>query len=270
VLPVHTGSRSCNPSSRLTCPSVPAISAAWLQQLTCRTSARFRARAPGPVSGQLCRAPGGRTGHDDAGFLLPFGCRHSLLGHPVPPGASAPLAIGLQHTTAARTLAGFPCSARVRTSWDGRPLYPGDSGVHTTAARSAVAACRFTAASPCHPGAAIRPGGVRVTRHHQGFTGIRPSSLPLTCDPGTDTGALGLSPELHTPASRTRRRMSGRGQVANTDLKSHPRHHRTSTTDLLITCDLTSQPRRPIIPVAAAASRAMGDEQESAAQSLAV
>jgi hypothetical protein len=32
--------------------------------------------------------------------------------------------------------------------------------------------------------------GVRVTRHHQGFTGIRPSSLPLTCDPGTDTGAL--------------------------------------------------------------------------------
>src|SRR6266545_8382768 len=56
------GWRSCNPSSRLTCPSVPAILAASLQQLTCLTSARFHARAPGPVSGQLCSTPGGRTG----------------------------------------------------------------------------------------------------------------------------------------------------------------------------------------------------------------
>ena len=58
-------------------------------------SARFRARAPGPVSGRLCRAPGGRAGNDGAGFPLPFGRRRSLPGHPVPPGASAPLAIGL-------------------------------------------------------------------------------------------------------------------------------------------------------------------------------
>ena len=93
--PPIPGWRSCNPSSRLTCPSVPAILAASLHQLTCLTSARFRARAPGPVSGQLCSAPGGRTGHDGAGFLLPFGRRHSLLGHPVPPGDSAPLTIGL-------------------------------------------------------------------------------------------------------------------------------------------------------------------------------
>jgi hypothetical protein len=28
-------------------------------------------------------------------FLLPFSHRHSLLGHPVPPGSSAPLTIGL-------------------------------------------------------------------------------------------------------------------------------------------------------------------------------
>ena len=28
-------------------------------------------------------------------FLSPFGHRHSLLGHPVPPGASAPLTVGL-------------------------------------------------------------------------------------------------------------------------------------------------------------------------------
>jgi len=88
--------------------------AAWLQRLTCLMSARFRARAPGPVSGQLCSAPGGGAGHAGAGFLLPFGRRHSLLGHPVPPGASAPLAIGLPpRHLAARTRAGFPCSARM-------------------------------------------------------------------------------------------------------------------------------------------------------------
>ena len=113
---------------------------------------------------------------------------------------------------------------------------------------------------PLHGGQSLSPRcrypsrGVRVTRHHQGFTGIRPSSLPLTCDPGTDTGALGLSPELHTPASRTRRRMSGRGQVPNTDPKSHIRHHRTSTTDLLTTSDLTSQPRHPIVQLAVSTS----------------
>jgi hypothetical protein len=35
---------------------------ASLHQLTCLTSARFRARAPGPVSGQSCSTPGRRTG----------------------------------------------------------------------------------------------------------------------------------------------------------------------------------------------------------------
>jgi hypothetical protein len=38
----------------------------------------------------------------------------------------------------------------------------------------------------------------------------------MTYDPGTGTGALGLSPELRTPAARTRRRTSGREQIPNT------------------------------------------------------
>jgi hypothetical protein len=62
IAPPRPGWRSCNPSSRPTCPSVPAVLAAWLHQLTCLTSARFRARAPGPVSGQSCSAPGGEPG----------------------------------------------------------------------------------------------------------------------------------------------------------------------------------------------------------------
>jgi hypothetical protein len=85
-----------------TSPSIPAVLRPALRCVTCRTLTSvldrlFRARAPGPISGQLCSAPGGRAGHDGAGLLLPFGRRHSLPGHPVPPGDHAPLTIGLPH-----------------------------------------------------------------------------------------------------------------------------------------------------------------------------
>ena len=49
------------------------------------TSAPFRVRAPGPVSGQLCEHDHWRRSQSSVrGFLLPFGHRHSLLGHPAP------------------------------------------------------------------------------------------------------------------------------------------------------------------------------------------
>src|SRR5262249_60402249 len=93
--PLHHALVSVHRHRLLTCPSVPAVTICSSSTAHLPTSARFRAQAPGPVSSQLDSTPGGRTGHDDAGFLLPFGRRRSLLGHPVPPGASAPLAIGL-------------------------------------------------------------------------------------------------------------------------------------------------------------------------------
>ena len=115
---------------------------ASLHQLTCLTSARFRARAPGPVSGQLCHAPGGRTGLNGAGFLLPFGRRPSLLGHPVPPRGSAPLTIGLPRYPA-RTRAGFPCSARVRRGWGRVPSLPRGLRCLHGQLISLTAACRL-------------------------------------------------------------------------------------------------------------------------------
>jgi hypothetical protein len=50
-----------------------------------------------------------------------------------------------------------------------------------------------------HPEPAIHQPGLRVTRHHRGFTTVHPSGLPLTCNPVDGTRVLGLSPELHTP-----------------------------------------------------------------------
>jgi hypothetical protein len=62
----------------LTCPSVSAFWQGLRQRLTKPTSAHFRARHS-PVSGQLCGTTVGGTACRP-GFLLPFGCRHSLLG----------------------------------------------------------------------------------------------------------------------------------------------------------------------------------------------
>ena len=62
LLPVHTGVESCSPSLRLTCPSVPAVTICSSSPAHQPTSARFRARAPGPVTGQLYKAPAEEPG----------------------------------------------------------------------------------------------------------------------------------------------------------------------------------------------------------------
>jgi len=67
--------------------------------------------------------------------------RHSLLGHPVPPGDRPSLRSA--HRAFARILSGFPRSARVRHDRVGCPLYPGDGGalpVGGSAVRPAPAA----------------------------------------------------------------------------------------------------------------------------------
>jgi hypothetical protein len=56
----------------LTFPSVPASRILTLRRSTRLTSAPFRGRAPGPVSGQLSKTTSGGTGHRCPGFLSPF------------------------------------------------------------------------------------------------------------------------------------------------------------------------------------------------------
>jgi hypothetical protein len=208
------------------------------------TSARFRARAPGPVSSRLYATAGGGTGQFRSAFPVPFGRRHSLFGHPVPPGDSAPLTIGLPRQTTSTDPDGVSMF-RTRETRPGRA--PSVSrGRRCSHDRPEIHGRRLPLPNgqPLSPRSYCPPRGAGVTGHHQGFTGIHPSSLPLTCGPGTEPAPLGFPLKLRTPASRTRRRTSGRGHVSNTDPKSRPRHHRTSPTDSLTTCDLMSQSRR--------------------------
>ena len=66
------------------------------QRATRLTSAPFRVQAPGLVCGQLYEHDRiWRVRSPVLAFLSPFGCRRSLLGHPVPSRGSASLAVGL-------------------------------------------------------------------------------------------------------------------------------------------------------------------------------
>ena len=120
-------------------------------------------------------------------------------------------------TSAARTRAGFPRSARMRPGWDGASSVPRGRRCRHDRVWCPIAACRFTTTRPCHPGSALPSRDASITRHQQGFTPFaRPAfSSPVAAQTGQ--AALGFSPELHTPRHRVTGRMSGRGQVLDTD-----------------------------------------------------
>jgi hypothetical protein len=72
---------------------------------------------------------------------------------------------------------------------------------------------------PLHSGQSLHPDAdpppeLLITRHHQGFTAVHPSGLPLACGPRVEQEPLGFSPSF-TP-HRYRRRMSGWGQALST------------------------------------------------------
>ncbi len=159
---------------------------ASLQQLTCLTSARFRARAPGPVSGQLCSAPGGRTGHDSAGFLLPFGRRHPLLeascparglcpsrDRPTAPpaGGADPSGVSMFRTHETRLGPGALCTPGTTA-----PTRPG------TIPSRRLPPPSGRSLSPRHHDPSR---DVQLTRHLQEFTGVHPRpAFPSPVTPG--------------------------------------------------------------------------------------
>ena len=162
-------------------------------------SARFRARATGPISGQLYEPI--RGGPIDlvrfpVAFRLPAfaswaSCTRRGLGPSLPPAYRHP-------RTAWRTPTGFPCSARMRPDWGWVPLYPGDGGVHTAALNPWPPPAAFQRpvpvipASRTVPGCAINEASARVHWHSPH---AQPSPRLWTPD---GTGSLGRSRELRT------------------------------------------------------------------------
>ena len=128
----------------------------------------------GPGIRPVIRDSQRRAGHRYPAFLPPFGHRHSLLGHPVPPGNYAPLTVGLPiHPKVHRTLTGFPCFTRMRNGWGWVSSVPRRRRCPHGQATSLTAARHIAAACPCLPGTAIRPRESRLR-------GISKASLLFT------------------------------------------------------------------------------------------
>jgi hypothetical protein len=144
-------------------------------------------------------------------FPAAFRRQPSLLGASCPARGFRPSYDRPTAPQAARTRAGFPCSARVRPGWLGLPSVLRGGGAHTTGIRPGRRLPLLNG-QPCRPGLQPAPGRIIGEASARVHCHSPHTSLPLTCDPGRN-GVLGLSPELRTQPGRTRQRTSGRGQA---------------------------------------------------------
>ena len=98
------------------------------------------------------------------------------------------------------------------TTGEDAPYTPTTTVFLQPRSRPSAAARRLPTARLLPPRYCSHPARLGVTTHHQGFTGVRPSGLPLTCSPQDGTGTLGLEPFSFAPR-RYQRRTSGWGQA---------------------------------------------------------
>ena len=160
---------------------------------------------------------------------MPFGHRHPLVGHPVPPVGFRPSHDRpTEPRSRVRTPTGFPRSAHARCDRGGRPLYPEASGVHATDVGSPVAACRLCQ----RPGPTTRifPSVVPGSRSRGIIRGSLAFARPVFPSPGCSpdgTGALGLLPRAsHPQQAGPVGRTSRWGLISNTDQELRLRHRR--------------------------------------------
>jgi hypothetical protein len=147
----------------------------------------------------------------DPGFPLPFGCRPSLFEPSCARPGVAPSSRSAYRAPGARTRTGLSRSARTSCDRKGCPLNPGDDGAPAAATQIAGRRLPHRNGMSLHPGTTCHHPGLNVTRHQQGFTGVHPPGLPLTCNPRMARGSLGF-PRSSAPR-RYQQRTSGQGQA---------------------------------------------------------
>src|ERR1019366_5487222 len=187
-----------------------------LQRLTCHTSARFRVRTPGSVSGQLYETSSGgwpSSSRFPAAFRPPAfaswaSCPARELGPPCgrltgpPESAPDPDGVSVFHTHEKRLGLGVLCTPETTVSTRSSDVLdrrlPHFSGM------------------PCLLGITTRP-------EESQLRGISKASLSFTPCPAFPSpvtprrnGNPWASPELHTRPSKTRPRTSGQGRALDT------------------------------------------------------
>ena len=197
-----------------------------------------------PVSGRLSRTASEGAGHHVpvSRCLSAAGIR--FLAILFPPG-DRPSSRSAYRPCRAGPRRGFHVPHARDSDRGGRPLYPGDGGAHPAGRSISGRRLPLPCGQSLHPAAAFHLAGPNVTRHHQGFTRVHPSGLPLACGPRTERGPLGFFPELRTPPLPAR--TSERGQALDTGPGSHLRHQPTSSRWTHSTC-ATSCRTDPALP----------------------
>src|SRR4051812_24945765 len=158
------------------------------------------------------------AGHSCPGFPLPFGCRHSLLGHQIPAKG-----LGLPHgrltgRTAPDLDGGYRVSHARATTGVGASCVP-----RTTVLLPTERAPQPASAASLRPVPALRdhipPAELTVTRHQPEVQVLHPSGLPLACSPRMERAPLGFCLMLRTPpgtpATHVRPRPGHRARARN-------------------------------------------------------
>lgn len=180
-------------------------------------SAPFRPDHKDPYPAGYPRRPRGGRGHRVPVSRCVSAAGVGFLVILFPPRDWAFLAVGLPARPETDwTSTGFPCFARTSCDRGGCPLYSGDHGARPDRSRSPASARRITAARPCTPPRRRIYAELCITKHHQGFTRVHPSDLPLACGSRMQRQRLGLYPELRTPPLRATHVEVGTGHRART------------------------------------------------------
>ena len=225
------------PKRRLTCPRVLTLPGVVLgAHLT--TSAPFRVRACARIR------PVVRDGRRRASHDVPVSCRLSATGIRFlvilcPPGSWAFLTVGLPVLLPGPALDGVATfrAHELRPGWV--PSLP--RGLRCPHGRQVIPGRRTP---PCsgpslYPRPATHHRRLLITRHHQGFTVIHPSGLPLACGPGWSGSPRACPPRASHPA------VTGgacRGGDRHRGHLPELRHHQLvlQSTQPLTACDLVS------------------------------
>jgi hypothetical protein len=230
-----------------TCPSVPASAPASLQRLTCP---RQRSFEPGSKTG--IRASYTRTTREEFPVLRPRfpaafrppGIR--FLGTLSCQGVQPPLRSAYRTACAYPRLgcgpiAGFTRSARMRPGPGRPPSIPREQRCPHGQGASPAAACRISAACPCHPGRTTQPRMYASRGISKGFLVVAlPVHSPRLWPPWLERRPSGFSVSSAPDRSGTGHARHG-GDRSNTTCCYVSGISQTSLTSTLTTCDLVSQ-----------------------------
>ena len=180
-VPVEARPPVRSPSRCPTCPSVrEARSASVVQRLTCPRQRPFGPGHQGRYPASYPRAAAWRSRHHVARFPVAFRPPAFASWASCPAaGFRSPHGRPTSSQPAPGPRRGFHVPHITRHDRVGCPLYPEASGVHTTGPIPPVAACRPSSGQALSPRSSSHPPELSITRHHQGFTRVHPSGLPL-------------------------------------------------------------------------------------------